>query len=275
MSFQLWLIKGCWGDEDLNIEQADDSIRRCKELKESVMKAKTAFFLILLIGVLLLKVPGECLAGVVVEQVVRDRDGISSRALLYFSDSRFRADHEPRGMTTILDFKGDGLMMIDHRSKSYVEVKLSQWEREVAKRLKKEFPRIKPKERKIAVRKTGRTAVINGFQTEQIEVLADDELIEENWVTRDVEMKEIEKVMDRVAQGFSKDFRLGMKEGREIYEKLKPYGFPILIKDHAVTYGLGAIDRVEVKKIEKRELKDDVFLPPADYQKIIPEPSKK
>lgn len=239
------------------------------------MKKKTLFLMMLLLGVFLLIVPGECLAGVVVEQVVRDRDGLPSRALLYFSDSRFRTDHEPRGMTTILDFKEDGLTMIDHRSKSYVEVKLSQWEREVAKRLKKEFPGIKPKERKIVVRKTGRTAVINGFQTEQIEVLADDEPVEEDWVTRDVEMKEIEKVMDRVAQGSSKDFTLEMKEGREIYEKLKPYGFPILIKDHAVTYGLRAIDRVEVKKIEKRELKDDVFLPPAGYKKIVPESPKK
>ncbi len=246
-----------------------------REIKERVMKTKTLFFLILLIGVLLLEVPGKGLAGVVVEQVVRDRDGGPSKASLYYSDYRFRTDHQESGLTTILDFKGDGLMMIDHRSKSYVEVKLSQWEREVAKRLKKEFPGIKPKERKIAVRKTGRTAVINGFQTEQVEILADDELIEENWVTRDVEMKEIEKVMDRVAQGFSKDFRVEMKEGREIYEKLKPYGFPILIKDHTITYGLGAINRVEVKKIEKKELKDEVFLPPAGYQKIVPELSKK
>ncbi|MGB7573039.1 MAG: DUF4412 domain-containing protein [Thermodesulfobacteriota bacterium] len=239
------------------------------------MKGKTLFFSIVLVGMLLSEAPGEGLAGVVVEQVVRDRDGIPSRASLYYSDYRFRTDHLESGMTTILDFKGDGLTMIDHRSKSYVEVKLSQWEREVAKRLKKEFTGIKPKERKITVRKTGRTAVINGFQTEQIEILADDELIEENWVTHDVEMKEIEKVMDRVAQGFSKDFRVEMKEGREIYEKLKPYGFSILTKDHAITHGLRAIDRVEVKKIEKKELKDDVFLPPAGYQKIVPEPSKK
>jgi hypothetical protein len=223
----------------------------------------------------MLEVPGKGLAGVVVEQVVRDRDGIPSKAVLHLSDYRFRTDHQERGMTTILDFKGDRLLMIDHRSKSYVEVKLSQWEREVAKQLKKEFPGIKPKERKIVVRKTGRTAVINGFQTEQIEIFADDELIEENWVTRDVELKEIEPVMDRVAQGFSKDFRREMKESREIYEKLKPYGFPILVKDHTITYGLKAIDRVEVKKIEKKELKDDVFLPPAGYQKIVPEPSKK
>ena len=246
-----------------------------REMKESVMKGKTLFFSIALVGVLLSEAPGEGLSGVVVEQVVRDRDGIPSKAVLHLSDYRFRTDHQERGMTTILDFKGDRLLMIDHRSKSYVEVKVSQWEREVAKQLKKEFPGIKPKERKIVVRKTGRTAVINGFQTEQIEIFADDELIEENWVTCDVELKEIEPVMDRVAQGFSKDFRVEMKEGREIYEKLKPYGFPILVKDHTITYGLKAIDRVEVKKIEKKELKDDAFLPPAGYQKIVPEPSKK
>jgi hypothetical protein len=174
-----------------------------------------------------------------------------------------------------MDFKEDRLVMIDHRSKRYVEVKLSQWEKEVARRLKKESPGVKAQEKKIVVRRTGRTAVINGFQAEQVEILAGGELIEENWVTRDVEMKEIEKVMDRVAQGFSKDFQHEMKEGREIYEKLKPYGFPVLIKDHTLTYGLGAMDRVEVKKVEKKELKNEVFLPPAGYQKIIPETSKK
>jgi hypothetical protein len=217
----------------------------------------------------------KCMAGVVVEQVVRDRDGGPSKVLIYLSDHRFRTDHQEGGLSTIMDFKEDRLVMIDHPSKRYVDVKLSQWEKEVARRLKKESPGVKPKEKKIVVRRTGKTAVINGFQTEQIEILAEGELIEENWVTRDVEMKEIERVMDRVAQGFSKDFQHEMREGREIYEKLKPYGFPILIKDHTITYGLGAIDRVEVKKIEKKELKNEVFLPPAGYQKIVPEPSKK
>ena len=57
------------------------------------------------------------------------------------------------------------------------------------------------------------------FRRNKLRYSADDELIEENWVTRDEEMKEIEKVMDRVAQGFSKDFRVEMKEGREIYRE--------------------------------------------------------
>jgi len=239
------------------------------------MKRKNLFLMGSLVAFLCILTSQECLAGVVVEQVVRDREGSPSKVLFYISDYRFRTDHPDGGLTTILNFKEDRLVMIDHRSKSYIEVKLSKWEREVARRLKEQSPGVKPKERKMAVRRTGRTAVINGFQTEQIEILADNELIEENWVTRNEETKEIEKVMDLVAQGFSKDFRLEMKEGREIYEKLKPYGFPILIKDYTMTYGLGGIDRVEVKKMEKKELKEEIFLSPAGYQKIVPEPSKK
>jgi hypothetical protein len=217
----------------------------------------------------------ECMAGVVVEQVVKDREGNPSKVFLYFSDFRFRTDHPEGGLTTIMDFKEDRLVMIEHRSKSYVEVKLSQWEKETAKQLKRELKGLKAKERKVIVKRTGRTAVINGFQTEEIEIWGEGELVEANWMTRDVEMKEIDQVMDRVAQGFSKDFSHEMKEGREIYEKLKPYGFPILIKDCTTTYGLGPMDRLEVKKIEKRELKEELFLPPADYQKIIPKASKK
>jgi len=239
------------------------------------MRKRTFYFLTLLVVGLTLEVCGEGLAGVVVEQVVRDIEGGSSKVLLYFSDGVFRTDHPATGLTTIMGFKEDRLMMIDHQSRSYVDVKLSQWEKEVARQLKEEIPGVILKERKIIVKRTGRNTVINGFRVEQIEVWAEGELIEENWMTRDVELTEIEKVMDRVAQGFSKDFRLEMKEGREIYEKLKPYGFPILIKDYTTTYGLGPKDRLEVKKIERKELEKEVFLPPAGYQRIVPKSPKK
>jgi hypothetical protein len=234
----------------------------------SVIQGMMTFFLLIFLS-------QECIAGVVIEQVMKDVEGRTSTVFLYFSDSRLRTDHPEGGVTTIMDFKSDRMVMIDHRSKSYVEMKFSQWEKEVAKRLKSEAPVIKPKARKILVRKTGETAIINGFRTEKIQILADGELIEENWVTRDVGMEEIGKVMERVAQGFSKDFRYEMKEGREIYEKLKPYGFPILIKDYTITYGLKASDVLEVKKIERKELKDEIFLPAPNYQRIIPEKPKK
>jgi hypothetical protein len=234
----------------------------------------------LILGCLILSIASvgivrESRAGMVIEQTMKDRDGTTSKLVIYSSGDRLRTDLQESGLTTVLDFKDDRLMMIDHRSKSYVDVKFSQWEKEVSKQMKKEMPGTPPPARKITVKKTGETATINGFRTEKVSISADGELIEENWVTRDVDLKEMEKVMERASQGFGKEFQQGMQEGKEIYEKLKPYGFPILIKDFAMTSGLGAIDRVEVKKIEKRDLKDDVFLPPPGYQRIVPESPKK
>jgi hypothetical protein len=175
----------------------------------------------------------------------------------------------------MIDFKEDRMVMIDHLSKHYVEVQFSQWEREVAERLKKSVPDTQPKSRKIVIKKTGETPTLNGFGTEKVQIFADGELIEENWVTRDISLKEVEKVIDKVALGFSKEFKTEMKEGREIYEKIKAFGFPILIKDYSITQGLGGVDVLEVKKIEKRELQDEVFLPPKGYQRILPDSSKK
>jgi hypothetical protein len=229
-------------------------------------------FILMLLLILMFQ---ECLAGVVIEQRVRDREGNASKVIVYFSGNRFRSDHPSGNLTTVIDFKEDRMVMIDHFSKHYVEVRFSQWEREVAQRLKKSTPGMQPRQRKIIVKKTGETATLNGFRTEKVQILADGELIEENWVTRDAALEEIEEVMDKVALGFSKEFKTEMKEGREIYEKIKAFGFPILVKDYTVTHGLGGIDVLEVKKIEKRELKDEVFLPPKGYQRVIPEPSKK
>jgi len=225
--------------------------------------------------VLLILMVQECPAGVVIEQVVRDREGNTSKVIMYFSESRFRSDHPNGGLTTMIDFKEDRMVMIDHISKHYVEVKFSMWEREVAERLKRSVPDIQPKSRKIVIKKTGERSTLNGFRTEKVQIIADGELIEENWVTRDVALEEVEKVMDKVALGFSKEFKTEMKEGREIYEKIKAFGFPILVKDYTIAHGLGGVDVLEVKKIEKKELKDEAFLPPKDYQRVIPEPSKK
>jgi hypothetical protein len=243
--------------------------------KEEIMRIRSGYVLVFLGILFFIGMAQECLADVAIEQVVKDKDGRPSKVLIYYSEDRFRSDRPEVGLTTIIDFKGDRMMMIDHRSRNYVDVPFSRWEKEVAERLKKSAPRTKTKPRKITVQKTGETQVINGFQTEKILVYGNGELIEENWTTRDVEMKEVEQVMEKVAKGFSKDFKLEMMEGREIYEKLKPHGYPILVKDHSKTYGLGGLEVLEVKKLEKKELGDDVFLPPADYNRIIPEPSKK
>ncbi|MBM4351787.1 MAG: DUF4412 domain-containing protein [Deltaproteobacteria bacterium] len=239
------------------------------------MKKRLLVFLGLIGFLLYVVLIPVCWAGVAIEEFHRDAEGRMGRIIRFYSGDQFRTDHPDGGVSTIIDFKGDRMVMIDHASRSYVEIKFSRWEKEVAERLKKSMPEIKPKERRITVRGTGEKALINGFQTEKVEILAEGELIEENWMTRDVDFREVEKVMERVAKGFAKDFKVEMKEGREIYEKLKPYGIPILIKDYTLTYGLGPINVMEVRRIEKKDLGSEVFLPPAGYQRIIPESPKK
>ena len=217
----------------------------------------------------------ESRAGVIIEEIHLDLDGKMAKIVRFFSESQFRTDHSETGKTILIDFKADRMVMIDHPSRVYVEVKFSLWEKNVAERLKKSMPEIKPKERKITVRGTGEKALINGFQTEKVEIRADGQLIEENWMTRDADIQEVEKVMEKVAKGFSKDFHLEMKEGREIYQKLKTYGIPVLIKDYTLTYGLGPVNVMEVQKIEKKDLKEETFLPPPAYQRIVTETPKR
>ncbi len=214
-------------------------------------------------------------AGVVIEELHRDAEGRIGRIVRFYSGDQFRTDHPEGGISTIIDFKGDRIVMIDHSSRSYVEIKFSRWEKEVAERLKKSMPEVKPKERRITVARTGEKALINGFQTERVEIRADGELVEENWMTRDIDFREVEMVMEKVARSFSKEFKVEMKEGRQIYEKLRSYGIPILVKDYTITYGLGPISVLEVKRIERKDLGSEVFLPPAGYQRIIPEVPKK
>lgn len=217
----------------------------------------------------------DCIAGIVIEQVVRDQDGRPSRVVLFFSGDRFRTDNPESGQTTIIDFGDDRIILMDHPSRTYLDVRFSQWEKEMMQQFKKSAPEVRPQARQITVRKTGETATLSGFSTTKVEVLADGQLIEQDWMTRDVNMKDVERVMEKVAKGFSEGFKSETKEGREIYEKLKPYGFPVLVKDYSISHGLGAIEVLEVKKIENKDLDDEVFSAPKGYKRIFPEPTKR
>jgi hypothetical protein len=215
------------------------------------------------------------IAGMVIDQRVKDGEGKAMQVVLYCSGNRLRTDHRESGLTTIMDFKGDQIILIDHPSKNYFSMKLSLWEKEMAARLKKNTPAVRAKERVITVRRFGETATLNGFKTEKVQVLADVELIEEHWMTKDIDMSEVDRLMEKANQGLSKEFRSEIREGREIQQRLKPYGFSIRVKDYTATYGLGGIDVLEVKKIEEKELKNEVFAPPAGYERIFPQPPQK
>src|SRR4030042_4440972 len=160
-----------------------------------------------------------CRAGVVIEELHRDMEGRMGSVIRFYSGDQFRTDHPEGGVSTIIDFKGDRMVMIDHQSRSYVEIKFPRWEKEVAERLKKSMPEIKTTERRITVKGTGEKALINGYQTEKVEIRAEGELVEENWMTRDVDFRAVEKGMGRGAKGVSKIFKVERKETRETDKK--------------------------------------------------------
>ncbi len=216
-----------------------------------------------------------CWGGLVIEELHRDIEGRMERVIRSFSQDRFRTDYPEGHVSTIIDFKEDRMVMIDHSSRNYVEIKFSQWEKEVAAKLKQSAPGYKTKTRKITVKSTGEKAMINGFQTEKVEIWADEELVEENWMTRDVDLREVEKVMEKIARSFSKEFKIEMKEGRQIYDQLKSYGIPILVKDYMISYGLAPVTVMEVRTIVEKDLGEEVFSPPSGYQRILPEVLKK
>ena len=210
-------------------------------------------------------------AGVVIDQRVKDREGHATQVILYCSGTQLRTDHLESGLTTIIDLKGDRIILIDHPSKNYLSMQLSAWEREMARELKKSQPPLQPVERIITVRRFGETATLNGFKTEKVQVLAGTELIEEHWMTRDVDMSEVDQVMEKASLGFSKEFRSELKEGQEIQKRLKPYGFSILVRDYTVNPRLRSVDVLEIKKIEQKDLKEEVFSPPSGYERVMPQ----
>jgi hypothetical protein len=65
-------------------------------------------------------------AGTVIEQQVKDREERATQVTLSFSGNQLRTDHPESGLTTILDFKNDQIILIDHRSRNYLSMKLSQ-----------------------------------------------------------------------------------------------------------------------------------------------------
>lgn len=209
------------------------------------------------------------IAGVYIEEINRDLERVT-KVIRYFSNHQFRTDLPEYGVSTIIDFKNDRMTIIYHPIKRYEEIRFSQWEKGEAERVKKSQKEKERRGRKVEVRNTGEVAIINGFRTEKVQLFIDGELVEENYMTKEIEAGEMEKVMERIAKLFMKDLRREMREGQEIYMKLKAHGFPVLIKDYQLTYGLSPIVVMEIIKFEKREFKEEVFLPPPNYQRIPP-----
>ncbi|NIQ38329.1 MAG: DUF4412 domain-containing protein [Proteobacteria bacterium] len=204
------------------------------------------------------------IAGTVIDQEMTDVWGKKSGLVLYYSKKRLRIDQKDGKLSTILHFRNDRILILDHTSKSYITYPLSSWQKQVAQKI---APQQKEhRKREIRVKSTGVEKTINGFRTTQIRVFLDGDLFQDSWVTRDVDVEEMLEAIKKGIGGPSGLSSSEMEEKEEIYEKVKETGFPILTMEYRQVFGKTLKDITEVKRIETQKLDPRLFSPPKEYR---------
>src|SRR4029077_16887304 len=125
----------------------------------------------------------------------------------------------------------------------------------------------------IKIERTDDTATIAGQPTRKFRVLVDGNLYEEDWLTtdptfaREFALDKASALMSQVSTcaqvGDPNTRAKGVDEGK-IYQKLYPEGWPLKTVSHE---GGQARVRTEIETIEKGEIPEAEFKPPAGYHK--------
>lgn len=126
----------------------------------------------------------------------------------------------------------------------------------------------------VKVERTEETATIAGQPTRKYSVLVDGALYEEDWLTTDPALAK-EFALDRASELMSRvsscatasdpdpSHPKGIDEGK-IYQKLYPQGWPL----KTVAYAGGkSHTKAEITKVEKRDVPESEFKPPAGFRK--------
>jgi hypothetical protein len=218
---------------------------------------------LLMIGALALT-EGAVKGGTVIDQDMIDIWGKKTGSVLFYSGKRLRVDQKDGKLSTIMDFKKNRIIILDHVTKSYVEYPFSTWEQQVSKALTRQD---KPHQREIRVEPTGAERDINGFKTRQIQVFIDGVLFQDDWVTRDVNLEDMLNAIKGATNRLSGLSNAEREENEEIYRKIKAWGFPILTSEYREVFGKTLKEIIEVRGVEEQRLNPDLFLPPSRYTK--------
>lgn len=216
--------------------------------------------LIVLATVFLLE--GAARAGTIIDQDMIDIWGKKSGLVLSYSKKRLRIDQKDGKLSTIIHFRNNRILILDHLSKTYITYPFSKWEKEVSQRIKGQKA---TERREIRVEPTGEERTINNFGTRQIHVFIDGVLFQNIWLTRDVDLEGMLKAMENGLGRLSGLPKAEMEEREEIYTKVKEWGFPILIIEYREAFGKTLEEVTEVNRIESRNLDGELFTPPKSY----------
>ena len=206
-------------------------------------------------------------AGTVIDQNMIDVWGKKSGLVLFYSKKRLRIDQKDGKLSTIMDFRKDRIVILDHPSRTYVSYPFSWWEKQVSQKIQGDQ---RTQSREIRVESTGAERLINGFKTRQIHVFIDNALIQDCWVTQDVNLEEMFTAIKEGVGRLTGLSEAEMAEKEEIYRKIIGWGFPILTHEYQ-QIGQSTLREIAiVNRVETRMLTKGLFGPPRGYKQRTP-----
>lgn len=212
---------------------------------------------------------GTVHAGTVIDQEMTDIWGKRSGTVLFYAKKRLRIDQKDGILSTIIDFRKDRILVLDHGSRSYVDYPFSTWEKLISQTRRAQKH---PKRRRIRVEPAGTERNINGFRTALIRVFADDVLTQETWVTQDVDMEDMLETIKESVDRLTSIPKTGeWEENQEIYRQIKKWGFPILTIEYRRYAGKTLKEITEVMGIQQKRLDRHLFDVPAGYIRRKPQ----
>ena len=243
-------------------------------------------------------------AGFIMEQVSYKKGEAEKRkGRIFISKNRIKFVEEQNGQTVaIFDLNTGEMVQIDNEGKRYIITTPEEYFKfiqDMTDRMKadleKQLSKLSPDQRakaeemmkaqgmklpgegtlpkKVSLKKTDESRDIAGYRSNKYEIYEDGKLSEEIWISKDIGldgeldmkkmasyMSEIKKISEKAGLGYS-----GLDEQERVLKEIYETGFPTRSVDY-LSDGSAYIE--EIVRVNKADLSDGEFQPPAGYKRI-------
>jgi len=265
---------------------------------------KFAFISLFIITTAATGLAEKAFAGFIIEQVSYDKkDSTRKKGKIFIKENKIKFVEEQNGQgVAIFDLNTGEMTQIDNEGKRYVVAspedyfkfvqditnkmktelenqlsKLPPEQRAQAEEMMKSqgvtLPGQDSKARNLTLKKTDLSEAIGGYKSRKYEIYEDGKLSEEIWISDDIGfgseldmkkmadyMSEIKKVSEKTGAGQS-----NLDEEERIFKEVYQSGFPTRSVDYSSE---GKVYIEEIVKVNKADISDGEFQPPAGYKKV-------
>jgi len=246
----------------------------------------------------------KAFAGFIMEQVSYKKGGSEKKkGKIFISNNKIKFVEEQNGQAVaIFDLNTGEMIQIDNEGKRYIVTTPEEYFKFIQEMtdkmktdLEKQLSKLPPDQRakaeemmkaqgmklpgegtkpkKVSLKKTDESRDIAGYKSKKYEIYEDGKLSEEMWISRDISfdeeldmkkmasyMSEIKKISEKAGLGYS-----GLDEQERVFKEIYETGFPTRSVDYLSD---GSVYIEEIVKVNKADLSDGEFQPPAGYKKI-------